>query len=92
MKPFANVWNEDCIAGMEERIEPDSIDLTVTSIPFEELFTYSGKLEDVGNNGSTIDIRAGRFAINMRFVAARLVSRASTGNERLYPYPAAAGL
>jgi hypothetical protein len=32
------------------------------------LFTYSGKPEDVGNNGSTVDIRAGRFALNMRFV------------------------
>jgi hypothetical protein len=44
----------------------------VTSIPFEELFTYSGKVEDVGNNGSTIDIRAGRFALNMRFVTEQL--------------------
>jgi intein/homing endonuclease len=33
-------------------------------------FTYSGKPQDVGNNGSTVDIRAGRFALNMRFVVA----------------------
>ena len=46
--------------------------LTITSIPFEELFKYSGKLEDVGNNGSTIDIRDGRFALNLRFVIAQL--------------------
>lgn len=45
----------------------------MTSIPFEELFTYSGKVEDVGNNGSTIDIRAGRFALNMRFVAEQML-------------------
>lgn len=32
------------------------------------LFTYSGKPEDVGNNGSTVDIRTGRFALNMQFV------------------------
>lgn len=72
MEATANVWNEDCIAGLAKRIENDSIDLTVTSIPFEELFVYSGKLEDVGNNGSTIDVREGRFALNMRFVAAEL--------------------
>lgn len=64
----ASIWNQDCIAGIRERLQPESVHLTVTSIPFEELFTYSGKLEDVGNNGSTIDIRAGRFALNMRFV------------------------
>lgn len=63
-----DIWNQDCIAGMAERLDPESVDLVVTSIPFEELFTYSGKPEDVGNNGSTVDIRAGRFALNMRFV------------------------
>lgn len=70
---YANIYNEDCIQGMAERLAPDSVHLAVTSIPFEELFTYSGKLEDVGNNGSTIDIRSGRFALNMRFVAAQLL-------------------
>lgn len=58
---------------MRERLNPDSVHLAVTSIPFEELFTYSGKLEDVGNNGSTVDIRSGRFAMNMRFVVAELL-------------------
>lgn len=67
-----DLTNKDCIAGMAEKLADDSIDLTVTSIPFEELFTYSGKLEDVGNNGSTIDIREGRFALNMRFVIEQL--------------------
>lgn len=67
------LYNEDCIAGMAKRLNPESIDLTVTSIPFEELFTYSGKLEDVGNNGSTINIREGRFALNLRFVIAQLL-------------------
>lgn len=69
----ANIYNEDCIAGMAARVQDSSIDLTVTSIPFEELFTYSGKVEDVGNNGSTIDIRTGRFAANLRFVIAQLL-------------------
>lgn len=60
------IYNEDCIQGMFQ-LPAESIDLTVTSIPFEELFTYSGKLEDVGNNGSTVNIREGRFALNLRF-------------------------
>lgn len=66
------VWNEDCIRGMARHIESDSIDLTITSIPFEELFTYSGKPEDVGNNGSTINVRNGRFALNLSFVIEQL--------------------
>lgn len=68
----STIHNMDCISGMAEKIADDSVHLTVTSIPFEELFTYSGKLEDVGNNGSTIDIREGRFALNMRFVIDQL--------------------
>jgi DNA modification methylase len=72
MEATYTIWNQDCIAGLQERIVDGSIHLTVTSIPFEELFTYSGKLEDVGNNGSTVDVRAGRFALNMRFVVAQL--------------------
>lgn len=62
------LWNEDCVTGMRSRLEPESLDMIVTSIPFEELFSYSGKPEDVGNNGSTVDPRVGRFALNMRFV------------------------
>jgi DNA modification methylase len=69
----AEIYNEDCITGMRDRLEAGSVHLTVTSIPFEELFTYSGKVEDVGNNGSTVDVRSGRFAINMRFFADSLL-------------------
>lgn len=67
-EPYALLHYGDCIAGMQEKIRDESIDLIVSSIPFEELFTYSGKPEDVGNNGSTVDIRSGRFALNLRFV------------------------
>ncbi len=67
-----DLFNRDCIAGMQT-VDTESIDLTVTSIPFEELFTYSGKLEDVGNNGSTVNVREGRFALNLRFVIAQLL-------------------
>lgn len=66
-EPSANLNHRDCIPGMRS-LPQSSVDLIVTSIPFEELFTYSGKLEDVGNNGSTIDIKSGRFALNLRFV------------------------
>ena len=66
-EPQAIIFNQDCIAGMAEKLADASINLTITSIPFEELFTYSGKLEDVGNNGSTVNIREGRFALNLRF-------------------------
>ena len=73
MEATYTIHNEDCIAGLAARVPDNTIDLIVTSIPFEELFTYSGKLEDVGNNGSTIDVRAGRFALNMRFVVHQLL-------------------
>ena len=73
------IFNEDCITGMAKRIPDESVHLSITSIPFEELFTYSGKLEDVGNNGSTIDITAGRFALNMRFVVAQLLRVTAPG-------------
>ena len=43
-----------------------------TAIPFEELFQYSNKVEDVGNSPTTNDIRAGRFALNMRFFIEQL--------------------
>jgi hypothetical protein len=72
MSVRAEVWNQDCIRGMAERLDPDSIDLCVTSIPFEDLFNYSNKEEDLGNNGSTVNILEGRFALNMRFFVEQL--------------------
>lgn len=73
--------NIDCIAGIADTLDDNSVDLTVTSIPFEELFTYSGKLEDVGNNGSTINIREGRFALNLRFVIHQLLRVTKPGRN-----------
>jgi len=78
-RPTYKIWNEDCISGLPKYVADESVHLTITSIPFEELFHYSGKLEDVGNNGSTIDIRAGRFALNMRFVVDQLFRVTATG-------------
>lgn len=73
MTPTATIYGEDCIDGIQRHLKADSVYLTVTSPPFEELFTYSGKIEDVGNNGSTVDVKAGRFALNLRFVADRIL-------------------
>lgn len=70
--PTVALHNRDCVRGLAELVPDASVHLTVASIPFEELFTYSGKEEDVGNNGSTVDVRAGRFALNMRFVVEQL--------------------
>lgn len=72
MEATCTIHGRDCISGLAELVPDNSVHLTVSSIPFEELFTYSGKLEDVGNNGSTIDVREGRFALNMRFLVSEL--------------------
>lgn len=66
------IYNEDCISGMPARLEADSIDLTVTSIPFGNLFVYSGKTEDIGNNTDGVDLRAGMFGLHMRFFVEQL--------------------
>lgn len=62
-----DIYNEDCIAGMAARLEPNSIDLCVSSIPFSDLFVYSGKPEDVGNNADGADSRNSMFGLNLRF-------------------------
>lgn len=69
----ARIWNQDNISGMAEHLPPDSIDLTVTSIPFGALFMYSGKNEDIGNNSDGIDLRAGMFGLHMRFFIEQLL-------------------
>jgi DNA modification methylase len=64
------IWNEDCISGMAARLEPESVDLLVTSIPFSNLFMYSGKNEDIGNSADRgTDSRTSHFGLHMRFWA-----------------------
>ena len=63
----AQIWNEDCVQGMADRLEPDSVDLLVTSIPFGSLFMYSGKTEDIGNNEDGTDFVNSFFGLHMRF-------------------------
>jgi DNA modification methylase len=67
------LWNEDCISGMAERLDPESIDLCVTSIPFGSLFMYSGKIEDIGNNQDGTDMRASMFGLHLRFFCEQLL-------------------
>lgn len=55
----AIIYNEDCIPGMADRLDAESVDLCVSSIPFGALFMYSGKAPDVGNNEDGVDLRAG---------------------------------
>lgn len=73
MMTEARIWNQDNITGMAEHLAPDSVDLTVTSIPFGSLFMYSGKQEDIGNNSDGIDMRASNFGLHMRFFIAQLL-------------------
>ncbi len=70
-QPF-EVWNEDCVQGMPSRLEPESIDLVVSSIPFGALFAYSAKTEDIGNNADGVDMRASMFGLHMRFFIEQL--------------------
>jgi DNA modification methylase len=69
----AQIWNEDCIPGMKERLEDNSIDLCVSSIPFGALFMYSGKTEDIGNNQDGVELDEGQFGLHMRFCISELM-------------------
>ncbi len=69
----AVTYSGDCIPGMAERLAPESVDVTVTSIPFGALFMYSGKTEDIGNNPDGIDMRASQFGLHMRFFIEQLL-------------------
>src|SRR5690242_21042576 len=67
------VYPEDCIPGLANRLDPDSIDLTVTSIPFASLFMYSGKVSDVGNSPDAgLDFVGSQFGLHMRFWAEQM--------------------
>jgi DNA modification methylase len=75
------VYNEDCIAAIPERLEPESVDLTVTSIPFGSLFMYSGKTEDVGNNHDGVDMVASMFGLHLRFFCEQLFAVTRPGTN-----------
>lgn len=77
--PIIDVYNMDCITGMAQRLQPESVRLTVSSIPFGALFMYSGKKEDIGNNQDGTDMRAGQFGLHMRFFIEQLLRVTAPG-------------
>lgn len=77
----ATIYNEDCITGQAWRLEPESVDLVVTSIPFSDLFSYSGKVEDIGNCRDGVDSEASEFGLGMRFFIAQLMRVMSPGTN-----------
>lgn len=68
------IWNQDCVTGMAEQMGSESADLIITSIPFSNLFMYSGKLEDVGNSWDGTDSRDSHFGLHMRFVVEQMLN------------------
>lgn len=71
----------DCVTGLREHVEPGSIDLTVTSIPFGSLFSYSGKTEDIGNSADGIDFVATMFGLHLRFMCEALLQAMRPGRN-----------
>jgi hypothetical protein len=69
-----SIWCQDCVTGMPEQMGPASADQIVTSIPFSNLFMYSGKLEDVGNSWDGADSRDSHFGLHMRFVVEQMLA------------------
>lgn len=82
MKPSYTIWNEDCIPGMAQRLQPDSVDLVVTSIPFGSLFMYSGANSDIGNNHDDAEhIDWSMFGLHMRFFCSQLLRAMKPGSN-----------
>jgi DNA modification methylase len=67
-----DIYNEDCIPGMADKLADNSVDVCITSIPFGALFSYSHKPEDIGNNSDGIEMAEGQFALHMRFFIQQL--------------------
>lgn len=66
------IYPQDCIAGMAERLKAESVECCISSIPFGALFAYSGKTADIGNNADGVDLLAGQFGLHMRFFVEQL--------------------
>lgn len=69
----ATIYKVDCVAGMQEKLAAESVDLTVTSPPFADLFMYSGKNEDMGNNLSGLDLEECAFGLHFRHFVTQLL-------------------
>lgn len=68
----SQIYNEDCISGMEKHMQDESVHCCITSIPFGALFSYSGKGADIGNNLDGIEMHEGQFGLHMRFFIEQL--------------------
>ena len=79
--PSCEIHNTDCVTGLRERVEPGSIDLTVTSIPFGALFSYSGKTEDIGNSRDSTKFVDTMFGMHLRFFAEALLQAQRPGTN-----------
>jgi len=45
-----SIYNMDCIKGMQEHIEDDSIHYSIFSPPFSNMYVYSDHISDMGNS------------------------------------------
>lgn len=66
------IYNQDCILGMGQRLAGESVDCCITSIPFGALFSYSHKAEDIGNNQDGLEMHKSQFGLHMRFFVEQL--------------------
>lgn len=66
---------------MANRLQPESVDLCISSIPFGQLFMYSGKTEDIGNNHDGVDMEEGNFGLHMRFFCDQLFRVMRSGHN-----------
>jgi len=71
----------DCVTGFGEHLKPESVDLTVSSIPFGSLFMYSGKNEDIGNNQDGTDFVQSMFGLHLRFCVEQLLAAHKPGTN-----------
>jgi DNA methylase len=71
----------DCVTGLRDRVEPGTIDLTVTSIPFGALFSYSGKTSDIGNSKDGVDFVQTYFGAHLRFLCQALFDATRPGRN-----------
>lgn len=75
------VHNVDCVTGLRDHVDAGSIDLTVTSIPFGALFTYSGKTEDIGNCRDGVKFVETYFGAHLRFFCEALFEATMPGTN-----------
>lgn len=66
------IYNEDCVTGMTNRLSDSSIDCVITSIPFGALFSYSHKTEDIGNCQDGIHVHETQFGLHSRYYIQQL--------------------